>query len=84
MSHHRHLSASPRSPGGEGRGWEASGGAMGAGRGAMVVMEGAIITVIKVCASVRILGRQLYVSLVQTMTNCNGYIGDDTSSMSYS
>ena len=38
MSHHRHLNASPRSPGGEGRGWEASGGAMGAGRGAMVVM----------------------------------------------
>ena len=38
MSHHRHLNASPRSPGGEGRGWEAAGGAMGAGRGAMVVM----------------------------------------------
>ena len=60
MSHHRHLNASPRSPGGEGRGWEASGGAMGAVRGAMVVMEGALITVIKVCSSVFIFWRQLF------------------------
>ena len=74
MSHHRHLNASPRSPGGEGRGWEASGGAMVVmGVGAMVLLT-----------LVNTFGRQLHVSLVQTMTNCNGYIGDDTSSMSYS
>ena len=81
MSHHRHLNASPRSPGGEGRGWEASGGAMGAGRGAMVVMGvGAMVQL----SFTLTFWRQLHVSLVQTMTSCNGYIGDDTSSMSYS
>ena len=82
MSHHRHLNASsPRSPGGEGRGWEASGGAMVAGRGAMVAMGGGAMVLIPLDPT---FGRQLHVSLVQTMTNCNGYIGDDTSSMSYS
>ena len=59
MSHHRHLNASPRSPGGEGSGWEASGGAMGAGRGAMVVMGvGAMV----LRTLVNVFGRQLHVS----------------------
>ena len=57
MSHHRHLNASPRSLGGERRGWEASGGAMGAGRGAMVIMEvGAMVLV----RSVQIFWRQIF------------------------
>ena len=49
MSHHRHLNVSPRSPGGQGRGWEASGGAMGARRGAMVVMGVGAMVCAEVC-----------------------------------
>ena len=59
MSHHRHLNASPRSQGGEGRGREALGGAMVAGRGAMVVMGvGAMVLL----TLVNTFGRQLHVS----------------------
>ena len=59
-----------RHGGGEGRHGGHGGGRHGAAVNTLLTLFGGSYT--------------LYVSLVQTMTNCNGYIGDDTSSMSYS